>query len=299
MLNGRKRLITALSAIALAAAVGLVPGTAQAEPDIDDVQTRVDRLYHEAEQASERYNDAKLDLAELQSDLDAVKADEKRQDDASRRASRTGRGVHRPAVPRPGALRRRPGRRVRRPPGLPVQLSTMSSFNQFQEQLFDDYSREQKALDIRREATKQRAAEVSKLEEQLGREKATIDKKLDEAQSLLGRLKAEEREALLASRSSQRVPVERLGLRARRRRGQLRDGPGRRQLRLRRGRPERLRLLRPDHDGRGRRPVSASRTPRALSTAPARTSRPTRCSPATWSSTTSRSATSACTSATA
>ncbi len=57
----------------------------------------------------------------------------------------------------------------------------MSSFNQFQEQLFDDYSREPKALNIRRQATKQRAAEISKLEEQLGREKATIDKKLDEA----------------------------------------------------------------------------------------------------------------------
>ena len=48
----RKRLITALSGLALVAAVGIIPSApAQAEPDIDDVQSRVDRLYHEAEQA--------------------------------------------------------------------------------------------------------------------------------------------------------------------------------------------------------------------------------------------------------
>ena len=44
MLNGRKRLVTALSALALAAGVGLVPGTAQADPSIDDVQAKVDKL---------------------------------------------------------------------------------------------------------------------------------------------------------------------------------------------------------------------------------------------------------------
>ena len=49
--------------------------------------------------------------------------------------------------------------------------------------------------------------------------------------------------------------------------------------------------------GSGR--ASASRTPPAPSTAPARTSRRASCSPVTWSSTTARSATSACTSATA
>jgi peptidoglycan DL-endopeptidase CwlO len=208
VLNGRKRLITALSAISLAAAVGFVPGAAQAEPDIDDVQSRVDRLYHEAEQASERYNDAKLDLAELERDLDAVKADEARQDDKL--------NVVRDQV-QESIIRQYQGQGLSAagqvfvsddPQAFLSQLSTMSAFNQLQDQLFDDFSREQKALGIRREATKQRASEVAKLEDQLGREKATIDKKLDEAQSLLGRLKDEQREAMLASRSSgMRVPT--------------------------------------------------------------------------------------------
>ena len=53
VLHGRNRFISALSGIALAASVGLVSAStpAAAEPDIEDVQERVDRLYHQAEQA--------------------------------------------------------------------------------------------------------------------------------------------------------------------------------------------------------------------------------------------------------
>ena len=50
---------------------------------------------------------------------------------------------------------------------------------------------------------------MSSLEKQLAREKATIDDKLAEAKELLGKLKAEEREALLASRSGDvRLPSD-------------------------------------------------------------------------------------------
>ena len=84
MLNGRKRFATALSALALAGSVALtVNGSApaQAEPDIDDVRARVDRLYEEAEQAQERYNDAKLELTELNDELDSLESDEVLQGD--------------------------------------------------------------------------------------------------------------------------------------------------------------------------------------------------------------------------
>ena len=206
MFNGRKRLITALSALAMAGAVGLVPGSAQAEPDIEDVQARVDRLYHEAEQASERYNDARLELKELNQDLASIKADERRQDERLEAVRhqvqdsivRQYQGENLSAVGQivvsddPGAFLGR--------------LSTMSSFNDLQSQMFSDYSRELKALDIRRDATAHRANQVSELEEQLAREKATIDEKVDEAESLLDRLKEEQRERMMASRSDVRVP---------------------------------------------------------------------------------------------
>jgi len=208
VLNGRKRLITALSALAMAAAIGLVPGSAQADPDIEDVQARVDRLYHEAEQASERYNDARLELSELNKDLASIKADERRQDqrlEAVRNQVqdsivRQYQGENLSAVGQvvvsddPGAFLAR--------------LSTMSSFNDLQSQMFSDYGRELKALDIRRDATARRARQVADLKAQLGKEKATIDKKVDEAEGLLDRLKAEQRERMMAptSRSEVRPP---------------------------------------------------------------------------------------------
>ena len=67
MHHPRWRIVTALSGIALFATLGLGSSApAQAEPDIDDVQARVDRLYHEAEQASERLHDAELELDRAQ-----------------------------------------------------------------------------------------------------------------------------------------------------------------------------------------------------------------------------------------
>ena len=206
MLNGRKRLITALSALAMAAAVGLVPGSAQAEPDIDDVQARVDRLYHEAEQASERYNDARLELSELNKDLASIKADERRQD---KRLEAVRNQVQ------DSIVRQYEGQNLSAvgqvvvsddPGAFLARLSTMSSFNDLQSQMFSDYGRELKALDIRHDATAKRARQVADLKAQLGKEKATIDQKVDEAKSLLDRLKQEQRERMMASSRSEVRP---------------------------------------------------------------------------------------------
>lgn len=204
MLNGRKRLITTLTALALAAAVGFVPGSAQAEPDIDTVQTRVDRLYHEAEQASERYNDAKLELTELKRDLDSLEADEDRQD----AQLEVIRGQVQESIVRQyqGEGLSQVGQVVVSddPGKFLSQLSTMSAFNDLQTQLFESYSREVKALDIRREATEKRAAEVAETEAELAKEKAVIDDKLAEAKALLSRLEDEQREAMLSRSTTTR-----------------------------------------------------------------------------------------------
>ncbi len=209
MVHGRKRLATALSGLALAATVGmvgLVPATpAQAEPDIDDVQTRVDTLFHEAEQASERLNDAKLELEELRRDVVSLEADQDRQDtrlDAAREDLQDSivsqyEGQHLSAL---GAVAVADD-----PDAFVSSLSTMSAYNELQAQLFDSFTTEAKALDLRRRATEQRAEEVQEKQDQLVAEKKTIDSKLAEAKGLLADLKADEREALL-SRGSVRLP---------------------------------------------------------------------------------------------
>jgi cell wall-associated NlpC family hydrolase len=206
--NGRKRFITILSGCAMIAAVGFMPSSpAQAKPDIDSVQARVDRLYHEAEQASERYNDAKLELQELTSDLGSLKADQGRQDDELEAVQNQ---------VQDSVVRQYEGQNLSAvgqvvvsddPEAFLSQLSTMSAFNDMQSQLFDDYATELKALAIRRDATEKRAAQVAETQKKLAAEKATIDKKLAEAKGLLGDLKADERAAIL-SRGEIRIPSD-------------------------------------------------------------------------------------------
>ena len=207
MLKGRKRLVTLLTGSAIVAAVGFMPSTpASAEPDISTVQARVDRLYRDAEQASERYNDAQLQLKALKRDLGLLEADQGRQD-------------HRLQAVREqvqdSVVRQYEGQNLAAmgqvvvsddPQQFLSQLSTMSAYNDMQDQLFDDYSTELKSLDIRSDATAKRAAQVAEIEKQLAAEKAAVDEKLSEAKTLLGELEAEQRQQLL-SRGTVRTPV--------------------------------------------------------------------------------------------
>ena len=214
MISTRTRLASVVSGLALAATLGLVPSSpAQAEPTIQDVQARVDRLFHEAEQASERYNDAKIELDDLQADLDAVEADQTRAesslDDVRRDARR--------------AILRQYGRgdlgvvsqvvTAGDPAAFLQDVSTMSTYQQLQQGLFEDYSTGLDALGLRRDATQKRLDQVATLEDQLADEKATIDSKLADAKDLLGRLEEEERQELLsrdaaAARVSTSAPAD-------------------------------------------------------------------------------------------
>jgi cell wall-associated NlpC family hydrolase len=207
--HGRKRLGTALSGLALVlcvGAVGLMPAQpAQAEPNIDDVQKRVDTLFHEAEQASERLNDAQLELADLRGDLVSLQADQQRQGDKLEAARENLQdsivsayeGQNLSAV---GVVANTDDAT-----SFVSNLSTMSAYNDLQSQLFASFSTEAKALNLRAKATEQRAAEIQKKQDELAAEKKTIDEKYSEAKDLLDKLKAEEREELL-TRGSVRMP---------------------------------------------------------------------------------------------
>jgi len=200
----RKRAGATVLGLSAVAAIALVPATpAQADPDLDDVQARVDRLYHEAEAAQERFHDARLDLAELRKDLRGLDADQRRQDARlqSVRAQVTDavvRQLEGEGIATVGQIV------VSDDPGAFLDtLSTMSSFNDLQQSLLDDYQTELAALDLRSEATEDRAAEIAATTEELAEEKRTVEDKLAEAKSLLADLEAEERERLAtASRSS-------------------------------------------------------------------------------------------------
>ncbi len=210
MLNGRRRIGATITAVLLAFAIGSVPSSpAQAEPTIDEVQTQVDRLYHQAEQAQERYNDAKVELDELRKDLGSLEADQDRQDD---RLTTVREQVQDSIVSQyEGTSLSAVGQAVvsEDPARFLSQLTTISAYNDIQNQLFADYATELKALDIRRSATGDRRTQMAALEQQLAKEKAAVEEKLAEAKDQLATLKEEEREELLASRSGDvRLPSD-------------------------------------------------------------------------------------------
>ena len=212
MHHGRKRLVTVLSGLALAATLGFVP-SASADPDdpgngdddrsgrdeptISEVRDRVDALYHDAEQASERVNDARIELRDLRRELRGLRADEGRQgvatdaarDDLADTIVQQSTG----GLDSVDRLLSADGT-----DSLLSDLSTLSSVEQIQDEMLDDYSTQLEALTLRRSATERRLEQVSRIKERLAADKRTIDEKAADAEDLLEDLEDEQREKLLA-----------------------------------------------------------------------------------------------------
>ena len=204
MLNGRKSLVTFIAGAAVAVSVGMVPtGSAQAKPTIQDVQHRVDRLYHAAEQASERYNQIRVQLRQMRGDVHALRADQARQQHRTEKARRQ---VADSIVRQyEGDSLSAVGQAVvtSDPTAFVSQLNTLSAFNSMQASQYSSYLTQAKALSIRQGATRTQLALVAALEAKAAADKATIDRKLAQAKSVLGKMQADARARLLeASRST-------------------------------------------------------------------------------------------------
>lgn len=205
MLNDRKRVIGAVCGIGLAITAGFVPGTANADPDIKDVQAKVDTLYHQAEKAQENYHDAQLQLRDLRRDLSDLRADQRRQDErtSAARQQLTNAIVHQYQGDNLSAL----GQVIvsNNPGDFLGELSTMSSYNDLQTQLYTRYTTQAKALDLRTDATRKRLAQISDLQKQMAKDKKAVDSRLADAKALLSKLQADQR-AAMSSRSAPRFP---------------------------------------------------------------------------------------------
>jgi cell wall-associated NlpC family hydrolase len=205
VLNGRKNLVTPIIFLALAAAVGTLPsGSAQAKPSIGDVQRRVDKLYREAEQASEHYNQIHVQLQDMRGAVRALREDQARQRQRTEKARR---------LVADAIVRQYEGESLsaagqaflsRDPGAFLSKLTTMSALNSMQAGQYTTYLTQAKALRIRQGATRTQLAKVASLEQRAARDKATIEGKLAAAKALLGNLKEQQRQRLAeASRSSE------------------------------------------------------------------------------------------------
>lgn len=205
MPDGRKRISSVIAACSVATLSGslLVVSPSFAEPDMKDVQARVDRLYHEAEQASERYNDARVELKKTQSQLKALRADLDRQEQQvesvrQRVASSVVAQYQGQALSTTSQVML-----SKDPDAFLDQLATVSAYNDQQSELLADFATQVKQLELREAAAKRELAELAKTKEQLAREKAVIDDRAGKAKALLDDMKAEAQ----ASRSSQRTAL--------------------------------------------------------------------------------------------
>jgi cell wall-associated NlpC family hydrolase len=168
----------------------------------------VDRLYHAAEQASERYNQIHVQLKQMRGDIAALQADESRQ---AKRTEKARRLVADSIVQQyEGDSLSAVGQAVvsNDPSAFVSKLTTMSAFNSMQAGQYSSFLTEAKALSIRQKATRDQLAKIAELEKQAAQDKATIDKNLAAAKELLGKLEAQARERMLeASRSGTTSPA--------------------------------------------------------------------------------------------
>ncbi|MGY0390078.1 NlpC/P60 family protein [Nocardioides sp. WG-D5] len=204
MTRDRKRLIAGAAGIAAIGVAGIIPAAtpAQAEPDIDDVRKKVDKLYTQAEAANEDYSNAKLRLQDLKDQLEDLNADEKRQSKELDKIR---------AELRDSVLRQFEGSDVSAvgqvitsedPQEFLAGLATVSSYNALQADLLARYNTEAEALQVRREATEDAKAQMSKVKTTMQQKKSEIDEKFEAAQAELDELEADELEAIQSTDTS-------------------------------------------------------------------------------------------------
>ena len=205
MLNGRKRTASVLATLCITALSGsvLVAAPTFAEPDIDDVQARVDSLYEKAEQASERYNDARLHLAQAKKRLTALQADLDRQ---RQKFESVRRDIAASVVSQYQGQALSTTTRVllaKDPDAFLDQVATVSGYNDQQSEMMADFAVQAQQLEMREAAAKRELSRITATKKTLAEEKAEIDDKASEAEELLDRLEAR---AAPVSRSAERLP---------------------------------------------------------------------------------------------
>jgi cell wall-associated NlpC family hydrolase len=193
----RTRTRTTVAAIAAALVSPLLTqAAANAEPSVDEVRARVDRLYHQAEIASERYNDIRTrrhrsrhHLAVLRRDLRRQRheTDEARQEVAAAVVARYQSDAFSATTqvllsPDPDAFLER--------------LSTVSAHDRQQSELMRTYLLEARKVQLRERATERRLAAIARDTRRLAAQKRRIEAKADRADELLATLEAEQRAAM-------------------------------------------------------------------------------------------------------
>ncbi|BBH18290.1 hypothetical protein Back2_25770 [Nocardioides baekrokdamisoli] len=188
---------------------GFLQGPAHAAPSAADVQTQIRDLYHQAEVVTEQYNEASSQLTSLNSALVNLKADQAAQN-AQLEAVRTQLGD--------AVLQQYEGAgsatvssvvTSNDPAEFLREASSMSSYQNLQANLVQNYTNQVTALSMREGATNAQVAKIQSVQQQLNADKAAIKDKISKAQLLLSSLQPSQR-GFLVSRDFSRADVANL-----------------------------------------------------------------------------------------
>ncbi len=206
MTHGRPRTARALAALCIAALATpvLTAAPATAAPRIIDVRDRVETLYHQAEQASERYNDARIALTQARHRLHDLRTDLKRE----RRMVASARdSVASSVVQQYQAGAFSTATQVAMADdstSFITMLTTVDQFNLQQAGIVDDLSAQVARLRLREGIVSGQVGSIAATRMTLAKEKGVIDSRAAEAKSLLGRM-VEDRRQVRLSRSADRT----------------------------------------------------------------------------------------------
>ena len=204
MPNGRKRIAAiAASLIALVTALvgvglGVLTPAATAKPDVETAKKLVEKYDHLAEQASERYNDAKVKLDATKTQLTALNADLARQQqvvDAMRQqvAAMVVDQYQGDALSTTSQVVLSSN-----PDAFLDNLNAVSAYNNQRGQVMKQFSTQLDRLKLRKAAVQAEADRLKSLEDTMSAQKADIDEKAAKAKAVLDDLEAKARAQVLS-----------------------------------------------------------------------------------------------------
>lgn len=207
MIDGRKRTIAMSAVLLVAGSLGLhAASPAAADPHIDTVKQRVERLYNQAEKASERYNAARGQLKDSRVRLKALDTDVS---DQQQVVDGMRNDVAKLMVDQyQGHSLSTASQLVfsDSPDSFLDNLNAASSYDSQRVQVMKEYGVQLKRLTLRKEAADEQVAALARTRKVLLTEKKQIDEKAAAAKAVLSRLEDKQRLSLMAGVSPSDLP---------------------------------------------------------------------------------------------
>jgi cell wall-associated NlpC family hydrolase len=207
VIDRRTRIATAIASLGVAAISGpfLTAQPTYAKPSIKDVQTRVNDLYHQAEIASERYNNSRDHLQHARSRLQGMRDDLARQQKAVATMRRQVADAVVAQSEGQGLSSASQVMLANNPNEFIHHLVMASQFNDQRNQLIAQFASQAKRMQMRQADVKRSVVKIAETKRGLAADKAQIEKKAHHAKKLLDTLKTQARRAAARARAAKQA----------------------------------------------------------------------------------------------